>query len=103
MVPMNLIISILNTLWQFMSSQLNSKRHLLDNLASLYMLRCDLQKFKPILQSNVNILALKLVAWVLFQFYFLDQWWPLNIFAILSRKSKHKSCSRMLRPPEQCN
>ena len=49
-----------------MSAQLNSKRHFLDNLASLYMLWCDLQKFKPILQSNViiNILASKLVAWI---------------------------------------
>ena len=49
-----------------MSSQLNSKRHFLDNLASLYMLWCDLQKFKPILQSNViiNILASKFVAWI---------------------------------------
>ena len=47
-----------------MSSQLNSKRHLLDNLAILYMLLCDVQKFKPILQSNVivNILASKFVA-----------------------------------------
>ena len=49
-----------------MSSQLNSKRHFLDNLVSLYMLWCDLQKFKPILQSNViiNILASKFVAWI---------------------------------------
>ena len=49
-----------------MSSQLNSKRHLLDNLASLYMLWCDMQKFKQILQSNViiNILASKFVAWI---------------------------------------
>ena len=37
--------------------------HLLDNLASLHMLLCDMQKFKPILQSNViiNILASKLL------------------------------------------
>ena len=49
-----------------MSSQLNSKRQLLDNLASLYMLLRDMQKFKPILQSNVviNILASKFVAWI---------------------------------------
>ena len=38
--------------------------HLLDNLADLYMW-CDMQKFKPILQSKViNILASKFVAWI---------------------------------------
>ena len=49
-----------------MSSQLNSKRHLLDNLASLYMLWGEIQKFKQILQSNViiNIPTSKSVAWI---------------------------------------
>ena len=49
-----------------MSSQLNGKRHLLDNLASLYLLWSDMQKFKLILRSNViiNILASKFVAWI---------------------------------------
>ena len=30
-------------------------KKVLNNLASLYMLRCDTQKFKPILQCNVII------------------------------------------------
>ena len=36
--------------------------HLLDNLAILYMLRCDMQKCELILQSNliINILASKI-------------------------------------------
>ena len=54
----------LEKLCQAISSQLNCKRHLLDNLVRLCMLLCDMQKFKPILQSNVilNILASKFVA-----------------------------------------
>ena len=54
----------LEKLYQAMSSQLNSKRHaLLKNLASMYMFRCDMQKFKPILQPSA-ILASKLVAYI---------------------------------------
>ena len=47
-------------------SNIDATRHLLDHLASLCTLRCDLQKFSLILKSHFikSILASKLADWI---------------------------------------